>query len=58
MSLWKSLQQTGSVRALDVALAETVQRQDPGASDAVLAGVALASLAVSHGYAALDLARP
>jgi len=58
MSLWMSLLQTGSLRALDVALAETVQRQDPGASDAVLAGVALASLAVSHGHAALDLARP
>ena len=58
MSLHAALRRIGALRALDEALADTLQRLDPGCGDEVLAAAALASLAVSRGHAALDLAQP
>lgn len=47
-----------SLRAVDIALADTLQRLEPGSDPRVLAGAALASLAVGLGHAAFDPARP
>jgi len=46
------------LRPLDRELAATLRRLDPATPDLVLAGAALASLAVSHGHAGFDPARP
>ena len=58
MSLWQALRQSGELRALDDALANSLRRLDPATPDTVLAGAALASLAVSLGHAGLELAQP
>ena len=57
MSLLDTLLRSGLLRPLDQALAQTLQRLDADTPDAVLAGAALASLAVSEGHAAFDPAR-
>jgi exodeoxyribonuclease V alpha subunit len=57
MSLFETLLRGGVLRPLDQALAQSLQRLDAGTPDAVLAGAALASLAVSEGHAAFDPAR-
>jgi exodeoxyribonuclease V alpha subunit len=46
------------LRAVDLALADTLRRLDPRTDERVLLGAALASLAVSAGHAAFDPARP
>jgi exodeoxyribonuclease V alpha subunit len=46
-----------SLRAVDIALADTLHRLDPSSDERVLAGAALASLAVGLGHAAFDPAR-
>jgi len=46
------------LRPLDRELAATLRRLDPATPELVLAGAALASLAVSHGHAGFDPARP
>jgi len=46
------------LRPLDRELAATLRRLDPATPELVLAGAAMASLAVSHGHAGFDPARP
>ena len=58
MSLLDDLFRTGQLRALDHALAQRLRRLDPETPELVLAGAALASLAVAQGHAAFDPARP
>ena len=58
MSLLDALHRGNGLRVLDHALAQSLRRLDPGTPDAVLAAAALASLAVGHGHAAFDPARP
>ncbi|MGH8078165.1 MAG: exodeoxyribonuclease V subunit alpha, partial [Lysobacter sp.] len=58
MSLLETLFRGGGLRVLDHALAQSLRRLDPTTPDDVLAATALASLAVSHGHAAFDPARP
>ena len=58
MSLLRALRQSGTLRTLDDALAQSLRRLDPSAPDDVLAAAALASLAVAHGHAAFDPAQP
>ncbi len=58
MSLLDALYRGGGLRVLDHALAQSLRRLDPATPDAVLAAAALASLAVGHGHAAFDPARP
>jgi exodeoxyribonuclease V alpha subunit len=58
MSLLDALFRHGGLRVLDHALAQSLRRLDPTTPDQVLAAAALASLAVSHGHAAFDPARP
>ena len=58
MSLLDALYRGGGLRVLDHALAQCLRRLDPATPDAVLAAAALASLAVGHGHAAFDPARP
>lgn len=59
MSMLARLQKNSdSLRAVDLALADTLQRLDPDSDPRVLTGAALASLAVGLGHAAFDPARP
>lgn len=63
MSLLDDLLRSGGLRVLDHALAQSLRRLDMfdtgvATPDEVLAAAALASLAVSHGHAGFDLARP
>ena len=58
MSLLRELNRAGALRTLDDALARSLQRLDPDTPDSVLAGAALASLAVAHGHAGFDPAAP
>ncbi|MHB8912765.1 MAG: exodeoxyribonuclease V subunit alpha [Lysobacter sp.] len=58
MSLLDTLYRNSGLRVLDHALAQSLRRLDPATPDAVLAAAALASLAVGHGHAAFDPARP
>jgi exodeoxyribonuclease V alpha subunit len=58
MSLLDDLLRGGSLRPLDHALAQSLRRLDPSTPDDVLAAAALASLAISHGHAGFDPARP
>jgi exodeoxyribonuclease V alpha subunit len=58
MSLLDDLLRGGSLRPLDHALAQSLHRLDPSTPDDVLAAAALASLAISHGHAGFDPARP
>ena len=51
MSLLDTLARGGHLRTLDLALASTLRRLDPSTPELVLAGAALASLAVAHGHA-------
>ena len=57
-SLLATLWQSGHLRALDHALAQSLRRLDPDTPDEVLAAAALASLAVSKGHAGVLLGRP
>lgn len=63
MSQLDALYRQGALRALDHSLGQSLRRLDTAASetptpDPVLTAAALASLAVSHGHAAFDPARP
>lgn len=59
MNLLAHLQQHADcLRAVDIAFADTLRRLDPQTDPYVLAGAALASLAVSAGHAAFDPAQP
>lgn len=59
MNLIAHLQRSqDSLRAVDIALADTLRRLDPGSDENTLAGAALASLAVGAGNTAFDPARP
>ena len=58
MSLLAALNKAGALRALDHALAQSLQRLDTETPDAVLAASALASLAVSQGHAGFDPTQP
>ena len=58
MSLLRALQQSGALRTLDDALANTLRRLEPATPDEVLAAAALASLAVENGHAGFDPASP
>jgi len=55
MNLLAALRESGRLRAVDLALADTLHRLDPATPDAVLAAAALASFAVSQGDAGLAL---
>jgi exodeoxyribonuclease V alpha subunit len=58
MNLIAHLQRSqDSLRAVDIALADTLRRLDPGSDEITLAGAALASLAVGTGNSAFDPAR-
>jgi exodeoxyribonuclease V alpha subunit len=57
MSLLAALREGGQLRAVDLALADTLQRLDPDTPDLVLAAAALASNAVAQGHAAFDPAQ-
>ncbi|HEX2596003.1 MAG TPA: exodeoxyribonuclease V subunit alpha [Luteimonas sp.] len=54
MSVFDALRRSGLLRPIDQALAQSLQRLDADTPDMVLAGAALASLAVSEGHAAFD----
>ncbi|UYC12332.1 exodeoxyribonuclease V subunit alpha [Xanthomonas sp. CFBP 8445] len=56
-NLLATLYRTGTLRTLDHAFAHSLARLDPDTPDLVLAGAALASLAVASGHAGLDPAR-
>jgi len=56
-NLLAALHRSGTLRTLDHAFAQTLSRLDPDTPDLVLAGAALASLAVASGHAGLDPAR-
>ncbi|MEO6365496.1 MAG: exodeoxyribonuclease V subunit alpha [Luteimonas sp.] len=56
--LLAQLRRTDTLRAFDLAFADTLHRLDPATDERVLAGAALASLAVGLGHAAFDPARP
>lgn len=58
MSLLAALNQAGVLRTLDDALARSLCRLDPKTPDKVAAAAALASMAVAHGHAGVDLAHP
>lgn len=58
MSLLAALNQAGVLRMLDDALARSLCRLDPKTPDKVAAAAALASMAVAHGHAGVDLAHP
>jgi exodeoxyribonuclease V alpha subunit len=57
MNPFDALQRSGALRPLDLAFAQTLQRLAPDTGAEVLAGAALASLAVVSGHAGLDPAR-
>ncbi|PPU92768.1 exodeoxyribonuclease V subunit alpha [Xanthomonas albilineans] len=54
MNLFDALQRGGTLRTLDLAFAQSLQRLDPTTAPAVLAAAAMASLAVASGHAGLD----
>ncbi|MEA9589512.1 AAA family ATPase [Xanthomonas sp. WHRI 10064A] len=56
-TLLTALSQSGALRTLDLAFAQSLQRLAPDTDPQVLAGAALASLAVTSGHAGLDPAR-
>ena len=59
MNLIAHLQRSqDSLRAVDIALADTLRRLNPDSDEITLAGAALASLAVGTGTTAYDPARP
>ncbi|MCS3847899.1 exodeoxyribonuclease V alpha subunit [Xanthomonas campestris] len=56
-SLLDALQRAGTLRPIDLALAQSLQRLEPDSHGDVLGAAALASLAVASGHAGLDPAR-
>ncbi|BDU14855.1 exodeoxyribonuclease V subunit alpha [Lysobacter auxotrophicus] len=61
MSLLDALLRQGALRPVDHALAQSLRRlgrEDGDADDRVLVAAALASSAIAHGHAGLDLSRP
>jgi len=58
VSLLNTLNRSGSLRPLDYALAQTLQRLQADTDDSVLAAAALASLAVAQGHSGFDPAQP
>ncbi len=54
-SLLRRLESAGVLSALDVQLARTLGRLQPGASEQVLLGAAFASRAIAHGHICADL---
>ncbi|KIQ28594.1 exodeoxyribonuclease V subunit alpha [Xanthomonas campestris] len=56
-SLLDALQRAGTLRTIDLALAQSLQRLEPDSHGDVLGAAALASLAVASGHAGLDPAR-
>ena len=58
MGLIARLRTQPALRAVDLALADTLQRHAPATDEHVLAAAALASLAVGLGHAAFDPSRP
>lgn len=58
MSLLSRLRKHEAVRAVDLALADTLQRLRPDTDEHVLVAAVLASLAVAHGHAAFDPEHP
>ncbi|CAD0359321.1 exodeoxyribonuclease V subunit alpha [Xanthomonas hortorum pv. cynarae] len=56
-NLLTALNQAGALRTLDLAFAQSLQRLAPDTDSLVLAGAALASLAVTSGHAGLDPTR-
>ena len=58
MSLLDDLFRAGALRVIDHALAQSLRKLDPATPDLVLAGAALASLAVGQGHAGFDPGRP
>lgn len=56
-NLLATLYRSGTLRTLDHAFAHSLARLDPATPDPVLAGAALASLAIASGHAGLDPAR-
>ncbi|SMQ97242.1 exodeoxyribonuclease V subunit alpha [Xanthomonas fragariae] len=56
-NLFTALNQAGALRTLDLAFAQSLQRLAPSTDPLVLAGAALASLAVTSGHAGLDPTR-
>nr|WP_115514748.1 MULTISPECIES: AAA family ATPase [Xanthomonas] len=56
-TLLTALHQSGALRTLDLAFAQSLQRLAPDTDPQVLAAAALASLAVTSGHAGLDPAR-
>lgn len=56
-NLLTALNQAGALRTLDLAFAQSLQRLSPDTDSLVLAGAALASLAVTSGHAGLDPTR-
>ena len=61
MSLLDALLRQGALRPVDHALAQSLRRlgrEDGDTDDRVLVAAALASSAIAHGHAGLDLARP
>jgi len=61
MSLLDTLLRQGALRPVDHALAQSLRRlgrEDGDTDDRVLVAAALASSAIAHGHAGLDLARP
>ncbi|WP_430544311.1 AAA family ATPase [Xanthomonas nasturtii] len=56
-TLLTALHQSGALRTLDLAFAQSLQRLAPDTDPQVLAGAALASLAVTSGHAGLNPAR-
>ncbi|WP_163011204.1 hypothetical protein, partial [Pseudomonas viridiflava] len=50
-SLLDALQRAGSLRTIDLALAQSLQRLEPDTHSDVLGAAALASLAVASGHA-------
>lgn len=56
-NLLTALNQAGALRTLDLAFAQSLQRLAPDTDPQVLAGAALASLAVTSGHAGLDPTR-
>ncbi len=57
-TLLQQLRHANALRAVDDALARTLQRLDPSTHELVLAAAALASRAVADGHAGFDIAAP
>lgn len=58
MSRLDALYRAGNLRTADHALAQSLRRLDPATDEDVQLAAALASVAIAHGHAAFDPARP